>query len=79
MTFFIIGVFGRKNETLERLPKMEVILLKISLSSIVSGALFNILTLSTPSKSEIFMSFGLGLLFVWAALFHWKYFVKSKK
>lgn len=79
MTFFIIGVFGRKSKTLEKLPKIETFFLKLALSATAAGSLFSALTLSVPNKSEIFMNVGLGLLFVWAAFFHWKYFVKKVK
>jgi hypothetical protein len=78
MTFFIIGVFGRRSETLEKLPKIETILLKIALSATAAGSLFNVLTLSTPHGSEILLNVGLGTLFIWTAFFHWKYFVKKK-
>jgi phosphotransferase system glucose/maltose/N-acetylglucosamine-specific IIC component len=78
MTFFIIGVFGRTNKTLEKLPKIEVALLKIALSATASGSLFNVLSFSTPQPSEIVLNVGLGMLFIWTAFFHWKYFVKKK-
>jgi hypothetical protein len=78
MTFFMIGVFGRNNKTLEKLPKIEVILLKIALSATAAGSLFNVLSFSTPHPSEIVLNAGLGMLFIWTAFFHWKYFVKKK-
>jgi hypothetical protein len=78
MTFFMIGVFGRNNKTIEKLPKIEVILLKIALSATAAGALFNVLSLSSPNISEIVLNVGLGTLFIWTAFFHWKYFVKKK-
>jgi len=78
MTFFMIGVFGRNNKTIEKLPKIEVILLKIALSATAAGALFNVLSLSSPNISEIVLNVGLGALFIWTAFFHWKYFVKKK-
>ena len=79
MTFFMIGVFGRNNKTIEKLPKIEVTLLKIALSATAAGALFNVLSLSSPNISEIVLNAGLGALFIWTAFFHWKYFVKKKK
>ncbi len=78
MTFFMIGVFGRNNKTIEKLPKIEVTLLKIALSATAAGALFNVLSLSSPNISEIVLNAGLGALFIWTAFFHWKYFVKKK-
>ena len=78
MVFFIIGVFGRKSKVVESMHYFEIMFLKIALCSTAAGSLFNVLTLSTPSFSEVLLNIGLGLLFVWAAWFHWKYFVKKK-
>lgn len=78
MTFFIIGVFGRKSKTVESLNKIERVLLKFALCATASGAFYNVLTLSTPPTSELVLNSGLGLLFIWAAWFHWKYFVRKK-
>jgi len=35
------------------------------------------LTLSNPQETEIIMNVGLALVFLWAALFHYKYFIKK--
>jgi hypothetical protein len=78
MTFFIIGVFGRKSQTIEKLPLLEKIFLRVALSATAAGSLFNLLTASTPNISEIIMNIGMGLLFTWTSFFHWKYFVKTK-
>lgn len=78
MTFFIIGVFGRKSQAVENLNRIERFLLKIALCITAAGSLFNVLTFSTPSTSEIVLNSGFGLLFTWAAWFHWKYFVIKK-
>ena len=78
MMFFIIGVFGRKSKVIESMNPIERFLLKIALCASAAGALFNVLTLSTPTMSETLLNVGMGLLFTWAAWFHWKYFVKKK-
>lgn len=78
MTFFIIGVFGRKSQVIENLNKIERFLLKLALCVTASGSLFNVLTFSTPNDSEIVLNSGFGLLFTWASWFHWKYFVIKK-
>lgn len=78
MVFFIIGVFGRKSKVVESIHPIERFLLKVALCATASGALFNVLTFSTPPISEAILNVGLALLFTWAAWFHWKYFVKKK-
>lgn len=78
MTFFIIGVFGRKSQAIENLNKIERFLLKLTLCITAAGSLFNVLTFSTPNDSEIVLNSGFGLLFAWAAWFHWKYFIIKK-
>lgn len=77
-TFFIIGVFGRHSKKLDKLPFLERFFIKLGLTGTSCGALFNVLTLSIPSHSEILMNVGLGFVFCWAAWFHWKYFVIAK-
>lgn len=77
MMFFIIGVFGRKNKVIEKMHVFERVTLRVGLCSTAAGSLFNVLTLSTPAISEVVLNVGLGFLFVWAAWFHWKYFVKK--
>ena len=78
MMFFIIGVFGRKSPVIESMNIIEKLLLRVALCASASGALLNVLTLSTPPITEAILNTGLGLLFVWAAWFHWKYFVNKK-
>lgn len=78
MTFFILGVFGRKSQTVENLNKIERALLKVALCVTAAGSLYNVLTFSAPPTSEVVMNAGFGLLFIWAAWFHWKYFVIKK-
>ena len=77
MSFFIIGVFGRSSQVVDSINPLERFLLKLGLCSVTAGSLFNILTLSTPNISEVALNVGLGILFIWAAIFHWKYFVKK--
>jgi len=77
VTFFIIGVFGRRSQTIEKMPLSEQYFLRISLSVLAAGSLLNILTVSTPHATEVILNVGVGLLFTWAAWFHWKYFVKK--
>lgn len=77
VTFFIIGVFGRKSPVIDRMPLYEQYFLRISLSMLAAGSLLNVLTVSTPHITEVVLNLGVGLVFTWAAWFHWKYFVKK--
>lgn len=79
VTFFIIGVFGRRSKMIEAMPQFEQYFLRTSLSTVAAGALLNILTISTPHLTEVILNVGIGLLFTWAAWFHWKYFVTKRK
>ena len=79
VTFFIIGVFGNGNKSIERLNLFEKYLVKAGLSITACGSLFNSLTLSTPNNTEILLNVGLAFIFLWGAIFHWKYFVKVNK
>jgi hypothetical protein len=77
VTFFIIGVFGRRSPMIDKMPSWEQYFLRIALSMLAAGSLLNVLTVYTPHVTEVVLNVGLGLLFAWAAWFHWKYFVKK--
>ena len=79
VTFFIIGVFGRKAKMIEQMPLWEQYFLRFALSAVAAGSLLNVLTASTPHTTEVILNLGIGLLFTWAAYFHWKYFVRKDK
>jgi hypothetical protein len=40
--------------------------IRLSLTAMAAGGLFNVITLSTPHWSEILLNCGIGLLFSWA-------------
>ena len=77
VTFFIIGVFGRRSPMIDKMPMGEQYFLRVALSTLAAGSLLNVLTFSTPHATEVILNVGVGLLFTWAAWFHWKYFVKK--
>jgi hypothetical protein len=79
ITFFIIGVFGRKAKMIEQMPLLEQYFLRFALSTLAAGSLLNVLNFSAPhTPSEVILNSGLAMVFTWAAWFHWKYFVKKK-
>lgn len=77
ITMFMIFVYGRSS-MVDRLHFIERVSIKVALAVTACGSLFNVLTLSNPSFSEIIFNFGLAIVFVWAAWFHFKYFVKNE-
>jgi len=77
MVFFMIFVFGSNNKIINSMPKYESFPVKLGLSLIACGSLLSFLTLSNPQETEIIMNVGLALVFLWAALFHYKYFIKK--
>jgi hypothetical protein len=79
VTLFIIAVFGSQNKVIMSMNVFEKFLIKLGLSITSCGSLFNVLTLSTPNKTEILLNVGLALIFTWAVHFHFKYFIKNKK
>lgn len=74
-TAFIIFVFGRTNSKINQLPWHKVIALRIGLTFVTCASLLNALTLSNPEWTEVFMNFGLAVVMVWAAIFHYIEFV----
>jgi len=68
---FMIMLY-RSDGVVKRWPMTGSVLLKMSLVATASGALFNCLTLSTPTISEIVLNCGLAGVFAWAAAFHAK-------
>lgn len=67
---FIISVFGRPDHPIWE-NKYRAYLAKIGLGISGCGALLNVLTLSTPSATEIVLNVGLSLNFCW--LSWWQY------
>ncbi len=65
---------GKGYKAIEKVPAMEHWLVKVALAFTATGALLNMVTLSTPSFPEIIMNLGTGVLFVWAVKFHGKRF-----
>jgi len=77
ITLFMIFVYGRSS-MIDRLPTIERGIIKMGLAVTACGAFFNVLTLSTPQIPELIFNSGLAVVFIWAAVFHFKYFVKNK-
>lgn len=76
VTMFMIFIYGRST-MIDSLHTFEKMLIKVALAMTACGSLLNVLTLANPSFSEIIFNSGLAIVFVWAAWFHFKYFVKK--
>lgn len=74
---FLIFVFGRENSLIHKLGVKSLLSVKLALSVCSAGALYNVLTLSTPPLSELVMNVGLAMLFSWAAVFHYNRFIRQ--
>lgn len=73
---FLVFLFGRENSLIHKLGVKSLISVKVALSFCASGALYNVLTLSSPPPSEVMVNAGFAFLFCWAAVFHYNRFVK---
>lgn len=76
-TAFYVFLFGKENAHIDKLPKLEYFLLKIGLILIAAGGLYNTLIMSYPPTIEIIMNIGYAAVFTWAAIFHYRNFVKK--
>ena len=78
LVIFIILIFGRNESIVHKLHKAEYWMLKIGLAASASGALFSALTNPLVTWTQFLRNAGLALLFVWAVVFHYRYFIKEK-
>ena len=74
-TAFTIFLFGRENSFVYTMRTVNTVLLKVAICLCVAGSLYNTLTFSNPPISEVVLNAGLAILFVWAAVFHYKQYV----
>lgn len=72
-TAFYVMLFtkiGDGVKQINRFGKVSYYIIKAALALVVSGALLNVLFLTTPPFSEVLMNLGVGLIFAWAAVWH---------
>ena len=55
---------------IDHFGKASYYLIKTALALEITGALLNLLLLTTPPFSEVVMNVGFGLIFAWAAVWH---------
>lgn len=78
VALFYIFIFGRENKAMSKLTWLEVQAVRVGLVLTSCGALFNFLHTQVPHWTQVGLNCGLGILFSWAAHFHYTYFVKRK-
>jgi len=73
-TGFYLSIFSRPSSIVHRWPVLRHWALRFGLGAFIAGSLANILTLDTPSLTQVILNIGLAAVFSWAVLFHYKYF-----
>ena len=76
-TLFYIFVFGRENRRIKHLNFIELLFLRIGLIIIAIGGIYECLIVDYPPNYQIIFNIGLAFVFMWAAIFHYKTFIKS--
>jgi hypothetical protein len=74
---FYVMLFTRIGDgvkQIDRFGKVSYYAIKGSLALVLTGALLNVLLLTSPPLTEVVMNCGLGGIFAWAALWHGKKF-----
>jgi hypothetical protein len=65
----VFRVFGHPDSAIWKKP-WAAVLCKIATTVTVCGALWNLLTLSSPAASEVMLNIGIAANFVWISLYH---------
>ena len=65
----VFRVFGHSESSIWKRP-WAAILCKAATTVTVCGALWNLLTLSSPAASEVMLNIGISLNFVWISFFY---------
>ena len=65
----VLRVFGHPESEIWKKP-WAAVLCKVATTVTVCGALWNLLTLSTPAPSETLLNIGVSLNFLWISFFY---------
>lgn len=82
---FIYFIFGRADSVAHKFPLITHWVIKVGLCVMCAGSLFAFLKeLQDLHKSiavwqQLVRNIGTAIVFGWAILFHWKYFIVAKK
>ena len=81
---FIYFIFGRADSVAQKFPLITHWVIKIGLCVMCAGSLFAFLKELEDLKTSIAIwqqllrNIGTALVFGWATIFHWKYFIVKK-
>jgi amino acid transporter len=82
---FIYFIFGRADSVAHRFPLITHWAIKIGLCVMCAGSLFAFLKeledlhSSIAIWQQLLRNIGCAIIFGWAVLFHWKYFIVNKQ
>ena len=69
----LIHIFGDPDNSIWD-DKLKAWLAKGGLTILICGAISNVLTLSTPAKTEVLLNCGMSITFFWLSLWQWEQF-----
>lgn len=69
----LIHIFGDPDNAIWD-NKMKAWLAKAGLTILICGAVSNVLTLSTPAKTEVLLNSGMSVTFFWLSLWQYEQF-----
>jgi hypothetical protein len=74
----LIHIFGDPDNAIWD-NNIKAYLAKFGLSVTTCGAILNVLSLSTPNRTEIILNVGMSLTFFWLSWWQWEQFHSMKK
>jgi flagellar biosynthesis component FlhA len=74
----LIHIFGDPDNDIWD-NKIKAYLAKFGLAVTTCGAISNVLTLSTPNKTEILLNVGMSITFFWLSWWQWEQFQEMKQ
>jgi hypothetical protein len=74
----LIHIFGDPDNSIWD-NQIKAWLAKFGLSVTVCGAVLNVLSLSTPNRTEILLNVGMSLTFFWLSWWQWEQFRSMKE
>ena len=74
----LIHIFGDPDNSIWD-NQIKAWLAKFGLSVTVCGAILNVLSLSTPNRTEILLNVGMSLTFFWLSWWQWEQFHSMKE